>query len=146
MLLLLHFGMTLITKQSIQMSSYKKQPKGGVTHLNESFPPLQVYKSNDNSLLTMPLILVMKNFKELVYRIFCIILRMVFTKQLILHNAFYGCPQTSIETIHTYFIFKQNYFMFFLITTSFPTSYPYKYLTHFLIIISLLFPTHQHGY
>jgi hypothetical protein len=60
-------------------------------------------------------------FEELLYDFFGIILCMVLTRQLILHNLSYDHPRTIPETIlksfHTYFI---------------------------SLTISLLFPTHQH--
>jgi hypothetical protein len=70
-------------------------------------------------------------FKNLTYGQFYAILRIVFTKQLILHNPLHGCPWTIPKTIHTYITSKFNYLIFFLIIISFPTNFPNNYLTPF---------------
>ncbi len=56
---------------------------------------------------------------------FFIILHIVLTRKLILYSSSYG----SSKKIHTYLIPKPNYLTsFFLITTSFPTNFPYTSL------------------
>lgn len=67
---------------------------------------------------------------------------MVLVAQLILHNLLYGHPWTIPKTIYSYLISNLTSFVTTISSfTNFSNSF-----TLYLITISLLFLTHQHGY
>jgi hypothetical protein len=92
------------------------------------------------------LILMMKHFEELLHGTFCIIIHMVFLGQLKIYIVFCMVVLRQFKKKFILISFPSFNLFYFLITTSFLINFFNNYLIHFLIIISLPFSTHQHGY